>query len=108
MLQVCAGAAVEPQRGARRRGDGLQPLPQPRHGGQAEEARHRVHQVNSRVVHISYSAAQETHHHPCLQHAQGCASSAGGLGLPPGDDGGGPRQGEEVHQGAGAAGRHCK
>ena len=48
--KVCAGAAVEPQRGARRRGDGLQPLPQPRLGGQAEEARHRVHQVNSRVA----------------------------------------------------------
>ena len=38
---------MEPQRGARRRGDGLQPLPQPRLGGQAEEARHRLHQVNS-------------------------------------------------------------
>ena len=52
--QVCAGAAVEPQRGARRRGDGLQPLPQPRHGGQAEEARHRVHQVNSSVIEAEF------------------------------------------------------
>ena len=52
--QVCAGAAVEPQRGARRRGAGLQPLPQPRHGGQAEEARHRVHQVNSSVIEAEF------------------------------------------------------
>ena len=52
--QVCAGAAVESQRGARRRGDGLQPLPQPRLGGQAEEARHRLHQVDSRLLEAEF------------------------------------------------------
>ena len=54
VTQVCAGAAVEPQRGARRRGDGLQPLPQPRLGGQAEEARHRLHQVDSRLLEAEF------------------------------------------------------
>ena len=44
-MEVRAAAAVAAQHRARRGGGALPPLHQPRHGGPAQEDRHRLHQV---------------------------------------------------------------